>query len=325
MEARVDQAGSEGGKVVVGGGRALADEAPDAFYVRPAIVRMDEQTPVVEQETFAPLLYVLPYDDFEEAIALNNAVPQGLSSSVFTSDQAEAERFVSAEGSDCGHRQRQHRHLGRGDRWRVRRREGDRRRPRVRLRRLAGVHAPRDQHRQLLRRAAARPGRRLHRLTPSSSVGGPARPRSRPSESQDVVGGRTEGDEAVGAGDAGQAAGVAGVHEDREDALGHPPLWRVSSTTSTAGKSARGVESAPPLAAGRASAGPAPWPPPPGWQRGATLCGSGRRRCRTSPCSTSRPSPCQLDPPRAGCPRRAGGRTAPVQPPSPSARRSRVW
>ena len=54
------------------------------------------------QETFAPLLYVLPYDDFEEAIALNNAVPQGLSSSVFTSDQAEAERFVSAEGSDCG-------------------------------------------------------------------------------------------------------------------------------------------------------------------------------------------------------------------------------
>ena len=54
------------------------------------------------QETFAPLLYVLPYDDFDEAIALNNAVPQGLSSSVFTNDQAEAERFLSAEGSDCG-------------------------------------------------------------------------------------------------------------------------------------------------------------------------------------------------------------------------------
>ena len=54
------------------------------------------------RETFAPLLYVLPYDDFDEAIALNNAVPQGLSSSVFTTDQAEAERFLSAEGSDCG-------------------------------------------------------------------------------------------------------------------------------------------------------------------------------------------------------------------------------
>ena len=65
-------------------------------------MRIDQQTDVVAQETFAPLLYVLPYDDFDEAIALNNAVPQGLSSSVFTSDQAEAERFVSAEGSDCG-------------------------------------------------------------------------------------------------------------------------------------------------------------------------------------------------------------------------------
>ena len=86
----------------MGGERALADEAPDAYYVRPAIVRIDEQTAVVQRETFAPLLYVLPYEDLDEAIALNNAVPQGLSSSIFTSDQAEAERFVSAEGSDAG-------------------------------------------------------------------------------------------------------------------------------------------------------------------------------------------------------------------------------
>ena len=70
--------------------------------MQPAIVRMESQTPVVAQETFAPLLYLLPYDDFEEAIALNNAVPHGLSSSVFTSDQAEAELFLSDEGSDCG-------------------------------------------------------------------------------------------------------------------------------------------------------------------------------------------------------------------------------
>ena len=102
MGRAVTEAGSEGGKLVVGGDRVLAEEAPDAYYVRPAIVRIDEQTPVVERETFAPLLYVLPYDDLDEAIAINNAVPQGLSSSIFTSDQAEAERFVSAEGSDAG-------------------------------------------------------------------------------------------------------------------------------------------------------------------------------------------------------------------------------
>jgi aldehyde dehydrogenase (NAD+) len=88
--------------VVVGGGRRFAEQAPNAYYAEPAVVRIDEQTGIVRQETFAPILYVLPYDDLDEAIALNNAVPQGLSSSIFTHDQAEAERFVSAEGSDCG-------------------------------------------------------------------------------------------------------------------------------------------------------------------------------------------------------------------------------
>ena len=102
MEKAIERAANEGGKLVAGGGRELEGAAPNAFYARPSIVRIDQQTDVVAQETFAPLLYVLPYDDFEEAIALNNAVPQGLSSSVFTSDQAEAEKFVSAEGSDCG-------------------------------------------------------------------------------------------------------------------------------------------------------------------------------------------------------------------------------
>lgn len=102
MERAIERAGNEGGKLLVGGGRELESEAPDAFYAQPSIMRIDQQTDVVAQETFAPLLYVLPYDDFEEAVALNNAVPQGLSSSVFTSDQAEAEEFVSAEGSDCG-------------------------------------------------------------------------------------------------------------------------------------------------------------------------------------------------------------------------------
>lgn len=88
--------------LVVGGGRRLEDEAPRAFYAEPAIVRIDRQTDLVRRETFAPILYVMPYDDLDEAIAIHNDVPQGLSSSIFTSDQAEAERFVSAEGSDCG-------------------------------------------------------------------------------------------------------------------------------------------------------------------------------------------------------------------------------
>jgi aldehyde dehydrogenase (NAD+) len=102
MRAAVARATDEGGKVVAGGGRVLEASAPNAYYVQPAIVRIEDQSSVVQQETFAPLLYVLPYDDFEEAIAINNAVPHGLSSSVFTNDQAEAELFLSDEGSDCG-------------------------------------------------------------------------------------------------------------------------------------------------------------------------------------------------------------------------------
>jgi aldehyde dehydrogenase (NAD+) len=63
---------------------------------------MPAQTEVVTEETFAPLLYVLTYRSFEEAVALHNAVPQGLSSSIFTTDQREAEQFLAADGSDCG-------------------------------------------------------------------------------------------------------------------------------------------------------------------------------------------------------------------------------
>jgi aldehyde dehydrogenase (NAD+) len=88
--------------VLCGGDRVLADDHPDAFYVQPAVVAMPAQSTVVQEETFAPIMYVLTYDEFDEAIALNNAVPQGLSSAIFTTDQAEAERFMSASGSDCG-------------------------------------------------------------------------------------------------------------------------------------------------------------------------------------------------------------------------------
>ncbi|MFN8224077.1 MAG: aldehyde dehydrogenase family protein [Gaiellales bacterium] len=102
MQGAIEHARAEGGEVLVGGGRALADRWPDAWYAEPTIVRMPAQTAVVETETFAPLLYVLTYSDLDEAIALQNNVPQGLASSIFTTDLREAERFVAAAGSDCG-------------------------------------------------------------------------------------------------------------------------------------------------------------------------------------------------------------------------------
>ena len=101
MAAALGEAEAQGG-TVHGGGRALADRWPDAFYVNPALVEMPEQTAIVREETFAPILYVMPYDDLDEAVAIQNGVPQGLSSSIFTTDVREAETFVSAAGSDCG-------------------------------------------------------------------------------------------------------------------------------------------------------------------------------------------------------------------------------
>jgi aldehyde dehydrogenase (NAD+) len=100
MVAALDRAVRDGGQVAVGGRRR--DAGPDAFYVEPAIVRMPGQTEIVRTETFAPILYVMTYRELEEAIALHNGVPQGLSSSIFTRDQREAERFIAADGSDCG-------------------------------------------------------------------------------------------------------------------------------------------------------------------------------------------------------------------------------
>jgi aldehyde dehydrogenase (NAD+) len=77
-------------------------DGPGGVYVRPAIVEADSQDGDVMRETFAPILYVLRYRAFDEALALNNSVPQGLSSSIFTNDLREAEKFLSAAGSDCG-------------------------------------------------------------------------------------------------------------------------------------------------------------------------------------------------------------------------------
>jgi aldehyde dehydrogenase (NAD+) len=101
MEHALAAARAQGG-AVTGGERMLATTYPDAYYVRPALVEMPSQTAIVREETFAPILYVLRYRDLEQAIALHNDVPQGLSSCIFTTDLREAEIFLSASGSDCG-------------------------------------------------------------------------------------------------------------------------------------------------------------------------------------------------------------------------------
>jgi aldehyde dehydrogenase (NAD+) len=100
MDAAIAAARREGG-VVFGGGR-LVDKVPVGAYVRPAIVEIGSEAAIVREETFAPILYVMTYDRFDEAIAIHNAVPQGLSSAIVTRDVQEAERFMSPTGSDCG-------------------------------------------------------------------------------------------------------------------------------------------------------------------------------------------------------------------------------
>ncbi len=96
--AAVKQARREGGQVLHGG-KGIGGEG---YFVQPTLIAMPEQTDVVRQETFAPILYVLRYRDMGQAIALHNDVPQGLSSAIFTSTLQHAERFLAADGSDCG-------------------------------------------------------------------------------------------------------------------------------------------------------------------------------------------------------------------------------
>ncbi|WP_339914829.1 aldehyde dehydrogenase family protein [uncultured Brevundimonas sp.] len=98
FESALTQAVAQGGTIVAGGTRVERD----GFYVRPAIVRMPAQTEIVRHETFAPILYVMTWTEFDAAVAMQNDVPQGLSSCVFTDSVREAEQFLSAWGSDCG-------------------------------------------------------------------------------------------------------------------------------------------------------------------------------------------------------------------------------
>jgi aldehyde dehydrogenase (NAD+) len=101
MQAALVRAKKAGG-TVVGGERIAVADCDGGFYVKPAIVRMPSQTDVVKEETFAPILYVMEVTDLDDAIRVQNDVPQGLSSALFTTSMKSAERFLSHAGSDCG-------------------------------------------------------------------------------------------------------------------------------------------------------------------------------------------------------------------------------
>lgn len=101
MQDALAQAAAAGG-IVLGGERVAAELGENAYYVRPALLEMPTQSAIVRRETFAPILYLMKYEHLEQAIDLQNDVPQGLSSSIFTNDLREAELFVAVGGSDCG-------------------------------------------------------------------------------------------------------------------------------------------------------------------------------------------------------------------------------
>ena len=98
MMKALDAVRAQGGEIITGGNRV---DRP-GFYVEPTIVRISGDAPIVQEETFAPILYVIDVDDLEEAIAVQNGVPQGLSSAIFTESMRHAETFLSHLGSDCG-------------------------------------------------------------------------------------------------------------------------------------------------------------------------------------------------------------------------------
>jgi aldehyde dehydrogenase (NAD+) len=102
MVAALERVKQEGGTVVCGGEKLNGKEYPGGGYVTPCIVEAKNDFAIVQEETFAPILYIIRYDTLDEAIALHNDVPQGLSSAIFTEDLLEAEQFLSAAGSDCG-------------------------------------------------------------------------------------------------------------------------------------------------------------------------------------------------------------------------------
>lgn len=98
----IQKAEASGATIIVPGGQIQPAGLENGFYVKPCIIEADNSLEILQEETFAPILYVMKYKDIEEAIALQNGVPQGLSSAIFTNNIREAQYFLSAEGSDCG-------------------------------------------------------------------------------------------------------------------------------------------------------------------------------------------------------------------------------
>lgn len=102
MQQAITRAQDEGGTLLTGGSKIEISDSNHGCYVCPAVVRISADASIIKQETFAPLLYLISYESLDEAISIQNDVPQGLSSAIFTQDIVEAEQFLSASGSDCG-------------------------------------------------------------------------------------------------------------------------------------------------------------------------------------------------------------------------------
>jgi aldehyde dehydrogenase (NAD+) len=102
MSAALEAASTQGGRLLVGGRRIETGVPQGGVYVQPALVEISPRAKIVQQETFAPILYVMRYQSLDDAIEIQNQVPQGLASAIFTRDLQEAERFCAPSGSDCG-------------------------------------------------------------------------------------------------------------------------------------------------------------------------------------------------------------------------------
>jgi aldehyde dehydrogenase (NAD+) len=98
----IEKVKSEGGKMIIGGEVLTGEGYESGCYVTPSVAGVENHFEIVQEETFAPLLYMIKYSDLEEAIRLHNDVPQGLSSAMFSTNMLETERFLSHQGSDCG-------------------------------------------------------------------------------------------------------------------------------------------------------------------------------------------------------------------------------
>ena len=98
----IKKAVDQGGKILCGNEVLSGEQYASGCYVKPTIIEANANMPIVKHETFAPILYVMKYDKLQEAIKIHNAVPQGLSSSIFTLNMRESETFLSFAGSDCG-------------------------------------------------------------------------------------------------------------------------------------------------------------------------------------------------------------------------------